>query len=153
MKNFNQGGAKRGGFRPERRSFDRGPVTMHKATCSECGEICEVPFRPTGDKPVYCNKCFAGKREGGERAPRKDFGRRDFVKSDSYKRQDQSSGNEEIKRQLETISNKLDQLTRSLESLTKNKEEKKIDSAGSQAESKPAKKKVAVKKAKKSSSK
>jgi len=31
---------------------------MHKAICSECGEKCEVPFKPTGDKPVFCSKCF-----------------------------------------------------------------------------------------------
>jgi len=35
---------------------------MHKAVCDECGESCEVPFRPTGDKPIYCNTCFANKR-------------------------------------------------------------------------------------------
>jgi CxxC-x17-CxxC domain-containing protein len=31
---------------------------MHKAICSECGEKCEVPFKPTGDKPVLCSNCF-----------------------------------------------------------------------------------------------
>ncbi|MDA3840157.1 MAG: hypothetical protein PF572_03630 [Patescibacteria group bacterium] len=48
------------------RDFKRGggsdrPVTMHKATCSDCGVSCEVPFRPTGDKPVFCSDCFANK--------------------------------------------------------------------------------------------
>jgi CxxC-x17-CxxC domain-containing protein len=42
---------------------DRGSVTMHKVNCSECGKIAEVPFKPTGDKPVYCNDCFGDKRE------------------------------------------------------------------------------------------
>lgn len=42
---------------------DRGPVTMHQAVCNQCGKTCEVPFRPTGDKPVYCNVCFGGKKE------------------------------------------------------------------------------------------
>lgn len=31
---------------------------MHKATCAGCGKICEVPFRPTGSKPVFCRDCF-----------------------------------------------------------------------------------------------
>ncbi len=46
----------------ERRSFDRGPREMHKATCSDCGKECEVPFTPTEGRPVYCNECFAKHR-------------------------------------------------------------------------------------------
>ena len=41
----------------------RGPATMHKVNCSECGKVAEVPFKPTGDKPVFCNDCFGDKRE------------------------------------------------------------------------------------------
>ena len=44
------------------RSFDRGPREMHKAICSECGKECEVPFKPTEGKPVFCRECFAKKR-------------------------------------------------------------------------------------------
>lgn len=40
------------------RSFDRDRKTMYSAVCSNCGDKCEVPFKPTGDKPIYCNKCF-----------------------------------------------------------------------------------------------
>ncbi len=35
-----------------------GPRTMHKATCSDCGNECEVPFKPTDGRPVYCRDCF-----------------------------------------------------------------------------------------------
>ncbi len=42
--------------------FDRKPTEMHKATCSDCGKQCEVPFKPTGDKPVYCRDCYANHR-------------------------------------------------------------------------------------------
>jgi len=45
-----------GGFR---RSF--GPREMHKATCSECGKECEVPFKPTEGKPVFCKECYMKK--------------------------------------------------------------------------------------------
>ena len=31
---------------------------MFPATCAECGKDTEVPFRPRGDKPVYCSSCF-----------------------------------------------------------------------------------------------
>ena len=37
---------------------------MHSAVCAECGKDTEVPFRPTGDRPVYCWDCFH-KRGGG----------------------------------------------------------------------------------------
>ena len=40
---------------------------MHKATCAECGNECEVPFEPTKDKPVYCMECFK------KRKPRRSF--------------------------------------------------------------------------------
>lgn len=45
-----------GGFRP-RRDFNENRE-MHKATCSDCGQECEVPFKPTEGKPVYCKECF-----------------------------------------------------------------------------------------------
>jgi len=35
-----------------------GRPAMHQATCSECGASCELPFRPTGDRPVFCSNCF-----------------------------------------------------------------------------------------------
>ena len=36
-----------------------------KAICAECKAECEVPFKPTGDRPVYCKECFAKRKEGG----------------------------------------------------------------------------------------
>ena len=49
---------------------DRGygaPREMHKAVCSDCGKECEVPFKPTEGKPVYCRDCFQKHRK-----PRRD---------------------------------------------------------------------------------
>jgi DNA-directed RNA polymerase len=40
-----------------------GPRKMHKAVCAECGQECEVPFKPTEGKPVYCRDCFRNKRK------------------------------------------------------------------------------------------
>jgi CxxC-x17-CxxC domain-containing protein len=45
----NNGG--RGGARPQRE--------MHEAVCAACGVTTQVPFRPSGDRPVYCRDCFS----------------------------------------------------------------------------------------------
>lgn len=52
------GGGRSGGFGGPRR-----PLEMHDATCTKCQKACQVPFKPTGDKPVLCSECF--KAEGG----------------------------------------------------------------------------------------
>ena len=36
---------------------------MFQATCSECGNECEVPFKPTGEKPVLCSTCFGQQKD------------------------------------------------------------------------------------------
>jgi CxxC-x17-CxxC domain-containing protein len=46
----------------DRRGFDRGSRQMYKSVCGDCGKECEVPFRPTGDRPVYCAECWAKNR-------------------------------------------------------------------------------------------
>jgi CxxC-x17-CxxC domain-containing protein len=35
---------------------------MFTATCSSCGQEAQVPFQPSGDKPVYCSTCFEQRR-------------------------------------------------------------------------------------------
>ena len=40
-------------------NFSGEPREMHKTICSECKGECEVPFKPTQGKPVYCKECFA----------------------------------------------------------------------------------------------
>ena len=36
-----------------------GPRQMYDAVCASCGSACQVPFRPSQDRPVYCNDCFS----------------------------------------------------------------------------------------------
>ena len=48
--------------RAARKNAQRGEREMFTATCSECGKECQVPFKPTEGKPVYCSECFAAKR-------------------------------------------------------------------------------------------
>ncbi|MBV9355227.1 MAG: zinc-ribbon domain containing protein [Chloroflexi bacterium] len=43
----------------------RGARQMYQAVCSQCGNIAEVPFQPSGDKPVYCSSCFEQRRGVG----------------------------------------------------------------------------------------
>jgi len=57
MNDFNRG---------PRRDF--GPQEKHKAICSDCGKECEVPFKPTAGKPVYCGDCFQKHKK-----PRREF--------------------------------------------------------------------------------
>ncbi len=45
----------------DRNNRDR--PAQHRAVCAKCGKTCEVPFKPTGDKPVYCSECFKGKSQ------------------------------------------------------------------------------------------
>lgn len=78
------GGSKKSGRKPfKKRGFgDRGDRgggrdagdtghQMYETTCNECGNRAEVPFRPTGSKPILCRDCF----RKDDRAPRGRFDR------------------------------------------------------------------------------
>ncbi|HTY14074.1 MAG TPA: CxxC-x17-CxxC domain-containing protein [Methanoregulaceae archaeon] len=51
----------------ERRSYgsprNYGPREMTKTVCSDCGKECEVPFKPTEGRPVYCQECLPKHRK------------------------------------------------------------------------------------------
>ena len=49
------GGGGGGGMRRE----------MYPVVCAECGKDTEVPFRPTGERPVYCSDCYRQMSPGG----------------------------------------------------------------------------------------
>lgn len=111
-----------GGFRPRgERGFDNRssrPMVMHQAVCSNCGRSCEVPFRPTGDKPVYCRECFAAKggASNGDRFGKKD--RRDFAPSAPSRASSQGGGgNDELKKQLESVNAKLERLISAVQAI------------------------------------
>ncbi|HLY35787.1 MAG TPA: zinc-ribbon domain containing protein [Candidatus Limnocylindria bacterium] len=38
--------------------YARAPRELFDATCARCGKETQVPFRPTGARPVYCSDCF-----------------------------------------------------------------------------------------------
>jgi len=81
MRNFNKNNKPgRGGY--NRR--DSGRPTMHPAVCDSCGNDCEVPFKPTGDKPIYCSDCFKRiepKRSDSRGGQRSGFGDKKMFKA------------------------------------------------------------------------
>lgn len=105
------GGRPSFGNRPSfggRPNFNRGGEDrpMFRTTCSDCGKSCEVPFRPTGEKPVFCNDCFARNKGGapsGDFRPRENF-REAQMKPVEDKRID------DIKRQIAELGLKLDSI-------------------------------------------
>ncbi len=82
---------------------DRGDREMHQVICDDCGESCEVPFRPTAGKPIYCNNCFGKHNDRGDR--RGGGGR-------GNDREERRGGrdNDQTSKQLSSISVKLDRL-------------------------------------------
>lgn len=112
-------GGDRGG-RPQRQS------ELFKATCSACHKSCEVPFRPSGDKPVFCSACFNKKERNEERGGGRDYGSRSDSRTErpeyaqprreyASKREEtprivRDSGLEDVKRQLATIESRLNRI-------------------------------------------
>lgn len=49
---------------------ERRERVLHKAVCADCHKDCEVPFKPTGERPVYCKECFSKRK--GSHSPKND---------------------------------------------------------------------------------
>jgi CxxC-x17-CxxC domain-containing protein len=107
--------------RPPRR-FDRDEgshrssrlLELFDATCAKCGKACQIPFRPTNNKPVYCRECFK-KNEGEEprRFEKRDSAPRRFEKSDAPRRFESRSESPET--ELQKINRKLDKIIEALD--------------------------------------
>lgn len=139
MKNFrdNKGGF--GGQKREKPAFqnkswgvDRGQAygsnrdkPLYKATCSECGKSCEVPFRPSGEKPVFCSDCFNKKRDPSDtRGGKRDFNDRHAPRQEYSRPADPRApykpapvNTDDTKRALSEISMKLDRLIAAMEKI------------------------------------
>lgn len=120
-KSFNKGG-----FGGGRGGNDRGPrPDMHKAVCSDCGNNCEVPFRPSSDKPIYCNDCFGSKREGVDRKVRGNFNDRgpknnfDRPQRAEIARPAPGVNNDAVIKQLSELNTKIDRLISAIDSMPK----------------------------------
>lgn len=103
----------RGGYRGGRGSGDERPRQMFSAVCSKCGKQCELPFRPTGEKPVYCQDCFKkqpyvpGRNSNGADGPRP-YHPQPFAPQSA--RTAGNDGVEAMKRQLDNLESKVNRL-------------------------------------------
>jgi CxxC-x17-CxxC domain-containing protein len=79
---------------------------MYQATCSNCGKPCEVPFRPTNGKPVYCSDCF--EKMGGAR-------RSDSPRPERSDYRAPAPSTDQNKAQFDALHAKLDKILRLLE--------------------------------------
>ena len=63
----------RQGSGPRERSYTR-------VICADCNKECEIPFKPSGDRPVYCKECFSKRKTGNPFNANRDNGpaERDF---------------------------------------------------------------------------
>lgn len=117
------GGDKRGGankFGGGRDRDDR-QKEMHSATCASCQKMCQVPFRPSGDKPVYCSDCFSKQNGGGDRDRgnnRPQFDNR-FPARREHSNDKKRDSDGELKQRLATIETKLNKILDLINSPTK----------------------------------
>lgn len=123
MRNFNRDNNRFGGGRDfKKRNFggrgssDRSDrFEMHQTTCSKCGNDCQVPFRPTTGKPVYCKKCFDEIRGA---SPKRYDEKNSAPKHSNFSenRRDSGRGNNEdqYKKQFESLNWKLDKILKIL---------------------------------------
>jgi CxxC-x17-CxxC domain-containing protein len=36
--------------------------TLYKIICADCNKQCEIPFKPSPDRPAYCKECFSRRK-------------------------------------------------------------------------------------------
>lgn len=114
--------ARKGGFGGSRDRDDSRSTQMFSAMCSDCGKNCEVPFRPSADRSVFCKDCFGAKRDGqggdrGYRATPRSFEDRDTSFSAAPKPQAEDKRIDELKRQLDVANKKLDTIMEMVEEM------------------------------------
>lgn len=122
------GGKPRFGGRPSFGARSSDPREMFKATCGNCGANCEVPFRPTGERPVLCSNCFEQAGGRGPRDSRDSRGPRDSHRSDSRRfdrppRMERPQRNEEY----EQLNAKLDKILKLLQKMKPQNEEMSLE--------------------------
>ena len=130
MRNFKSDNRSRDRKDSSRRSFgdrDSRRPSLHDAVCDECGKDCQVPFKPSGDKPIYCSDCF--EKKGGRdssRSGRRDSRQRNFDNRGSGRSSRSNIGDHSISQLTEKIgilNTKLDTIINLLSSAGKKKSE------------------------------
>jgi len=114
-----------GGFRRDSDRSDR-PTEMHEAICNKCGKDCQVPFKPTGSKPVLCSDCF--RQSGGGSSRDSGRGSRDSFRSRGPDRRFNGPSQSGISsEQFNQINAKLDKILGVLQELELDTEEEPED--------------------------
>jgi len=124
-RNFGQRSDSRGSEKKSFKKFDRGSsfspkkrfgdsesgtgFKLHQATCDKCGRTCDLPFKPTGGKPVYCRSCF---RAGANTESRPDFGKAEGSRNEKFESNDAPSVTHE---DIAAINKKLDKIMKALQ--------------------------------------
>jgi CxxC-x17-CxxC domain-containing protein len=127
MKNFKSGNRpeRRDSYKKDYENRSRREITLYDAVCDQCGKNCQVPFRPSGNKPVYCSDCFEqrGGKEG--RSDRSGSQRRSFDREDQTRLQNNTNDAATIKltEKIGVLNNKLDTII----SILSTSEPKKIE--------------------------
>ncbi|MBI2551129.1 hypothetical protein HYV73_02170 [Candidatus Uhrbacteria bacterium] len=87
---------------------------LFDAVCAECGNHCQVPFRPNGKKPVYCKDCFQREEEDGSRGG---FGGDRSFQKPSFSRSAPAplGVGKDVSKELRMINEKLDAILSILE--------------------------------------
>jgi len=55
---------------PVPHALPRNTRQMYTAICADCGKNCEVPFKPSAGRSVYCKGCYSARRNNGSSSPR-----------------------------------------------------------------------------------
>jgi len=76
---------------------------MFKTVCSKCGKECEVPFRPSGDRPVFCSECFQNSRGQNNSRNFQDRGLKSSFREPVENRSQNNEQLGEINRKLDKI--------------------------------------------------
>lgn len=106
--------------------------TIYDAVCHDCGSECEVPFKPNGSKPVYCNDCFGAHAPAdqdirGARENRynddESFGSNDRGSKPAKKSAPAGTTNGVTQEQFKQLDAKVDRLLLILTSLVKSQED------------------------------
>ena len=78
----------------------RADYQNYKVICDKCGIECEVPFKPTNSKPVYCSDCY-----------KKNESPRGFDRKDTKNRANEPASS---KLELDLINEKLNKIMKAL---------------------------------------
>ena len=54
-------------------AMPRNTRQMYTAICADCRKNCEVPFKPSAGRSVYCKGCYSARRNNGSSLPRADM--------------------------------------------------------------------------------